>query len=122
MQQWKEDVLSTISGRKRKIRLKWLDDGKENEVIDKEKIGALRFPILDILEDNDEAISERNESLRTALALGNLERIKAKIYFEDDSSKKVVETTVWGVTDKRVILKQGVVIPINRIYKVHIHE
>jgi len=30
--------LSTISGRKRKIRLKWLDDGKENEVIDKEKI------------------------------------------------------------------------------------
>lgn len=38
MQQWKEDVLSTISGRKRKIRLKWLDDGKENEVIDKEKI------------------------------------------------------------------------------------
>ncbi len=92
------------------------------QLIDKEKIGALRFPILDILEDNDEAISERNESLRTALALGNLERIKAKIYFEDDSSKKVVETTVWGVTDKRVILKQGVVIPINRIYKVHIHE
>jgi len=38
VQQWKEDVLSTISGRKRKIRLKWLDDGKENEVIDKEKI------------------------------------------------------------------------------------
>ena len=38
MQQWKEDVLSTISGRKRKIRLKWIDDGKENEVIDKEKI------------------------------------------------------------------------------------
>lgn len=38
VQQWKEDVLSTISGRKRKIRLKWLDDGKENEVLDKEKI------------------------------------------------------------------------------------
>ncbi len=29
----------------------------------------------------------------------------------------MVETTIWGVTDKRVILKKGVVIPINRIYK-----
>jgi uncharacterized protein (UPF0248 family) len=50
--------------------------------------------------------------------LGNLERSKIKIYFEDDTSKKVVNTTVWGVTDKRVILKQGLVIPIHRIHSV----
>lgn len=90
--------------------------------IDKESIGMLKFPAEDILEDNDDAITERQESLRHALLLGNLEHIKAKIYFEDDSSKKVVETTIWGVTDKRVILKKGVVIPINRIHKVHVHE
>ena len=52
------------------------------------------------------------------MALGNLEHTKIKIYFEDDKSRKLVETTVWGVTDKRVILKKGVVIPINRVHKI----
>ena len=36
--------------------------------------------------------------------------------FEDDLFKRVVETTVWGITDDKVILKQGTIIPINRIY------
>jgi hypothetical protein len=92
------------------------------QVIDKEVIGSLKFPTDDVLEDNAEAVEDRKDVLRRALALGNLERIKAKIYFEDELSKKVVETTVWGVTDKRVILKQGVVIPISRIHKISIHE
>jgi hypothetical protein len=55
--------------------------------------------------------------LYRALALGNLEHSKIRIYFEDNQSKKVVETTVWALTDQRVILKQGHSIPINRIYK-----
>ena len=63
-------------------------------------------------------IKERETELNRALALGNLEHTKIKIYFEDDQSRKLVETTVWGVTDKRVILKQGVVIPINRVHKI----
>jgi uncharacterized protein (UPF0248 family) len=49
--------------------------------------------------------------------LGNLEHSKIKIFFEDSESKKIVDTTVWGVTDKNVMLKQGVMIPIHRIYK-----
>ena len=60
----------------------------------------------------------RNADLQRALSLGNLERSKIKIYFEDDTSSKVVDTTVWGLTDKRVILKQGLVIPINRVIRV----
>ena len=86
------------------------------EIIEKEAIVNLHFPEIDVLEDN-EAINQRNSDLGRALSLGNLEHSKIKIYFEDDQSKKVVETTIWGVTDKRVILKKGVVIPINRIYK-----
>lgn len=86
------------------------------EMIEKEAISELHFPEIDVLEDKDE-IKRRNSDLDRALTLGNLEHSKIRIYFEDDSSKKVVETTIWGVTDKRVILKQGVVIPINRIYK-----
>ena len=87
------------------------------ETIDKEKIESLKFPSTEVLTDKD-LIQERESELNRALALGNLEHTKIKIYFEDDQSKKLVETTVWGVTDKRVILKQGVVIPINRVHKV----
>ena len=87
------------------------------ELIDKEIIASLNFPKSDVLEDKDEITSRKNE-LDRALSLGNLEHVKIKIYFEDDKSKKMVETTIWGVTDSRVILKQGVVIPVNRINKI----
>jgi hypothetical protein len=87
------------------------------ETIEKEKIEALKFPQGEVLVDA-ELIKERNSELNRALSLGNLEHTKIKIYFEDDQSRKLVETTVWGVTDKRVILKQGVVIPINRVHKI----
>lgn len=87
------------------------------EMIEKEKIEMLKFPREEVLTDAN-LIKERNSELNRALSLGNLEHTKIKIYFEDDQSRKSVETTVWGVTDKRVILKQGVVIPINRVHKI----
>lgn len=89
------------------------------EKIEKESISTLKFPDKEVLNDK-EKISERNADLNRALSLGNLEQTKIKIYFEDDTSFKMVETTVWGVTDKRVILKQGVVIPINRVHYIRI--
>lgn len=86
------------------------------ETIEKENIQSLTFPKLDVLATTEQ-MQQRSSELNRALALGNLEHSKTKIYFEDNQSKKVVETTVWGVTDQRVILKQGHSIPINRIYK-----
>ena len=86
------------------------------EAIEKETIHSLKFPNFDVLQDK-EAICQRQSDLNRAQSLGNLEHSKIKIYFEDNHSKKVVETTVWAVTDNRVILKQGVGIPINRIFK-----
>lgn len=85
------------------------------EKIEKENIEGLKFPNQDVLNSPDE-IKKRQSDLERALSLGNIEQIKIKIFFEDTQSPKYVETTVWGVTDKRVILKQGVVIPINRIH------
>lgn len=85
------------------------------ENIAKEQIHTLKFPHTDVL-DNPQAISQRKVDLRRALALGNLEHSKIKIFFEDNQSKKMVETTVWAVTDEQVVLKQGAGIPINRIY------
>ena len=86
------------------------------EAIEKEKIETLKFPNEEVLLDK-ESIKERESELNRALSLGNLEHSKIKIFFEDIESKKVVDTTVWGVTDKNVMLKQGVMIPIHRIYK-----
>ncbi len=89
----------------------------EFQLIDKETITSLVFPKKEVLDEKD-AIIQRKNDLDRALSLGNLEHVKIKIFFEDDSSKKAVETTIWGVTDSRVILKQGVVIPVNRIHKI----
>jgi hypothetical protein len=86
------------------------------QIIEKENIHALKFPSEEVLEDID-AIIQRRVDLQRAQTLGNIEHMKIKIFFEDDESKKVVETTVWAVTDYSVVLKKGVGIPINRIIK-----
>lgn len=87
------------------------------EKIEKEMIENLKFPTSEVLIDPAK-IKERTADLERALSLGNLEHSKIKIYFEDETNCKMVETTVWAVTDKRVILKQSVGIPINRIHSV----
>lgn len=89
---------------------------EEFTIIEKEDIASLKFPATDVLEDDNE-IKTRMSEINRALSLGNLEHSKIKIFFEDNESKKIVDTTVWAVTDKNVILKQGVRIPIHRIYK-----
>ena len=88
------------------------------EKIEKEKISTLTFPNKEVLEETEDII-QRESDLKRALSLGNLEHSKIKIYFEDNESKKMVETTVWGITEVAIILKQGVLIPINRIYKLN---
>lgn len=87
-------------------------------LIEKENISGLKFPDIDVLKSKEE-IQMRFSNLERALKLGNLEHNKIKIIFEDSESIKQVNTTVWGVTDKRVILKQGIVIPIHRIHEVN---
>ncbi len=93
---------------------------KSNPVsIEKENISGLKFPEGDVLKTEAE-IKNRESELERALKLGNMEHNKIKIIFEDSEGIKQVNTTVWGVTDKRVILKQGVVIPIHRILEVNV--
>ncbi|MES2238984.1 MAG: hypothetical protein V4497_01865 [Bacteroidota bacterium] len=89
---------------------------EEFTIIEKEDIASLKFPTIDVLDDDNE-IKTRISEINRALSLGNLEHSKIKIFFEDSESKKIVNTTVWAVTDKNVVLKQGVMIPIHRIYK-----
>lgn len=87
--------------------------------IDKENISGLKFPDGDVLTSHDDK-KIRMHNLDKALRLGNLEHGKIRIVFEDAEGMKQVDTTVWGVTDKRVILKQGAVLPIHRIHDVKV--
>ena len=86
-------------------------------LIEKEDIRGLKFPENEVLLTKDE-MKIRNADIERAMKLGNLEHNKIKIIFEDSEGLKQVETTVWGVTDKRVILKQGILIPIHRIHEI----
>jgi len=88
-------------------------------VVSKESIEGLSFPVNEVLNDPAQ-IKQRMTDLERALSLGNLEHSKIRINFEDSAGLKQVDTTIWGITDKRVILKQGVVIPINRIHSVRL--
>jgi hypothetical protein len=89
------------------------------EIIEKEAIETLKFPHEEVLTDA-EKIKDRTDNLNKALSLGNLEHFKIKIYFEDTIKKRMVDTTIWGLTEERVILKQGLVIPIERIHKLEL--
>lgn len=93
----------------------------ESNIIEiaKEKIKFLHFPKEDVLllvEDK----KQRSKSLNRAISLGNLDHQKVKIMFEDVEGLKQVDTTIWGITDKDVILKENTIIPISRIVKINL--
>lgn len=85
--------------------------------VQKEDVPKLQFPEAEVLIDQ-QARSQRKSLLEQSVVLGNTYKGKAKIRFEDDQGVKQIETHIWGLTDSRVILKQGIVIPINRIHEV----
>lgn len=88
-------------------------------LVQKEEIGNFRFPNHEVLRSGEE-IKIRRSNLERATTLGNTERNKIKIIFEDDQALKKVETTVWATTENSIVLKRGVTIPIHRIHEVNI--
>lgn len=86
-------------------------------LVQKEVISDLKFPLTDVLSGRDK-ISERLFALHRATSLGNLSKHKVKIIFEDEEGIKQVQTTIWAITDKKIVLKAGRTIPISRIHHV----
>lgn len=86
--------------------------------IEKEDIPQLHFPKEEVLSDLD-AIFHRKKNLRLATKVGNLDKHKVRIVFEDDECKKFVETTIWSTGNENIVLKRGTIVPINRIHRVH---
>lgn len=88
-------------------------------LIEKESVPELTFPAEEILRKDSE-VQIRASEMKKAIALGNLEHQKVKIYFADSEGKKYVHTTIWAVTEESVVLKQNSIIPIHRIIKLEI--
>lgn len=89
-------------------------------LIKKEIVSELHFPVQEVLNTPD-SIKERRSQLGKAASLGNLDKHKVTIDFEDDEGLKRVNTTVWAVTETKVILKAGKAIPINRVHQVNVY-
>jgi hypothetical protein len=89
----------------------------EAKSIEKEQIKFLTFSKSEVLGKKNDQLN-RFLDLQRAVALGNLERGKVKITFVDDTGLKMVETTIWALTDESVILKKSTIIPLQRILAV----
>ena len=86
-------------------------------IVEKELISEFHFPREEVLLNADE-IKSRSLAMQRAIRLGNNQKRKVKIIFEDDQAIKKVETTIWAVTEKNILLKRGVAVPINRFHQV----
>ncbi|MCB9224845.1 MAG: hypothetical protein H6582_11745 [Crocinitomicaceae bacterium] len=87
-------------------------------VVEKELIPLLHFPKEEVLFNNFDRY-QRDKDLEQAIVLGNVYRSKVKIFFEDIEGLKEVLTTIWGITDKQIILKQNITLPIHRVVRVN---
>ena len=88
-------------------------------IIEKSIVGALHFPHQDVLQSSEQ-IAQRKIDAERAMILGNNYKGKVKIIFEDTGGIKQIETTIWSVTDKWVLIKTGMGIPLNRIHEIQI--
>lgn len=88
-------------------------------LVEKEEVANFQFPKEAVKISGDE-LKVLKMQLQSANTLGNIEHHKVKIYFEDAEGKKVVYTTIWGMTEEYILLKKNVFIPIQRIVKLEI--
>lgn len=86
-------------------------------VIEKEDIEGLIFPVGEVLMTPTER-QALSSQLERASALGNLDKHKVHIRFEDAEGIKTVHTTIWAVTERSVLLKAGRSIPKHRIHSI----
>lgn len=87
---------------------------KNAVLIDRTEIANVSFPEEDVLEDTD-LVKHRSRKIHRATSLGNLEHRKVHIIFKDNESLKRVHTTIWVQMGENIILKERILLPVNRI-------
>jgi hypothetical protein len=86
-------------------------------IIEKELLETIHFPHEEVLSDAV-LIQFRKYEAQRAMKLGNTYKDKVKIVFEDTEGLKMVETTVWGMTDNDLIFKRGMMMPLHRVHEI----
>lgn len=87
--------------------------------IEKESIPYLSFEENEVLDDPFLQI-QRSVKLHSAMLLGNCFKEKVSILFKTLEGIKEVKTTVWAATEKYVVLKSGISIPVVSILSVNL--
>lgn len=86
--------------------------------VQKEQVpGIIPLNLADVLVTEVDK-KHRSRMLYLAMILGNGYKSKVQITFETLDGPRRVETTVWATTERNVMLKGGITIPVNSIYKV----
>jgi F0F1-type ATP synthase delta subunit len=83
------------------------------QFIQKEQLSEVKFTQASDL--NPKEKSELMTKLKKSEMLGNGFKNKCKIYFSALGGLKVVETTIWIVSNEYINLKGGQTIPVNSI-------
>jgi accessory colonization factor AcfC len=86
-------------------------------LIEKELLDSIHFPPQEVLMQSDQIIL-RESNAKKAIKLGNLFKDKVKVIFEDSEGIKMIQTTVWGMTERYLIFKRGMILPLHRIHKI----
>ena len=87
------------------------------ELVQKESLPEYHYPKGEVLLSLED-VTLRKAILERATTLGNAYHSKVKIDFETTNGIKEVETTIWATTEKYVLLKGGIAIPIHCILDV----
>lgn len=90
---------------------------KTKEVKKESQEKLLRFPKIDVLEHRIDQVNDAL-NLKRAFFTENLNRTRLKIFFNDHSGLQKVETSVWTISKKAIILKNNTVIPLSDIVAV----
>ena len=89
------------------------------EKIQKEVVVNFHFHKDEVLHTLEE-VKLRKYMLERATTLGNAYHAKVRIDFETTDGTKEVDTTIWATTEKHILLKGGVTIPIHCILDIRI--
>lgn len=90
---------------------------EQAQLLEKEEVNSLKFPVEEVL-DSESDIRARSQKIHRATSLGNLEKYKVTIVFQDSVGAKKISTTIWAQTEKKILLKGGMSIPVHRIWDV----
>lgn len=86
--------------------------------IDKYSLDQVSYAKREVIDDQEER-EDRLREIHRGMRLGNTHKLPTRIMFEtEDGDIKETEATIWAVTEKRVLLKNDLSIPIRCIFSV----